>query len=281
MIKLNIRRIPRLFKSFFIVDPLILENTKSEDISLWEYTMNRIYIQGVSKTTNFNRLKESSKIINTLTNKDEPICFLDIGASDASTSYYTHNFLKNHEKNITTYSADKYIQINYFKAHTLTYYFTDDQVPFLCKIFNIFSIQLYTHRHKDLISKYFARILIKKFNIYVEEYKSEQITLLNPIVEISRDFNYILMDVFDYNEQLKDKFDVVRCSNLLQTGYFSRDEIKIAIDIIIKYLKKNGILIISKTPGEKNFESGVVLQKHNNSLRLINKFNDGSLENFV
>ncbi len=64
--------------------------------------------------------------------------------------------------------------------------------------------------------------------------------------------------VLDYlirDASLLETFHVVRASNVLNLGYFSRDELIVALSSIRAYLKERGCLVISRSEGDSGVET--------------------------
>jgi hypothetical protein len=276
MITIASYRIPYHFKRFRPIDPIVLI-TKLKRLSydrylaLWKYVMESLIINGVYKTTYSNRLHISTQYLNDFYYvKRERISFLEVGSSDGSSSFYTHCFLKRNGIDINTISTDKYTSIFYSKSFFLRYYFTSDNIPFSCIIMNFFYYDLRNkseNQHNIIVNKLLSKFYKKKYFI-----NRKTISLIHPEIKTDCTFIYETLDVLNINKKFIDKFNVIRCSNLLQLAYFDRKEILMALEVLKMYLNENGLLIITRDVNEELKESGVVFQKRSNDLVIIHRF---------
>lgn len=279
MIKLTSQRIPKYFKLFRTIDPIVLrnnpKNNRAEFLNLWEFVMNELRLNGIYRKTYSNRLYQSTEYLYYLVKRESGTnSFLDVGASDGSTSFYTHTYLKNKGINIKTVSTDKYTTLFYSRDFFFRYYFTEDYVPILCIVMNRFSIHLY--KHIDLISNLLAKRLIIEFNNRKLLLRKYVFDLIHPEIITDDLFRYESLDVFKINHKYLNKFNIIRCSNLLQLSYFDKSQIINAIKLLQLYLMDNGFLIITRIESNDMEESGVVLQKNSKVLRIIHRFTSNS-----
>lgn len=285
MIKLSTYRVPIYFKDFRIIDPITIiikrnKLSRKKYLSIWEYFMNYLHINGVNKTTRGSRLKSSTQYLNFFfKNSNSEISFLDVGASDGSSSFYTHCDLKENGITISTTSTDIVTSILYSGNYFLKFYFTEENIPFLCILMKTFALYLYTNRHRDALSKYLTNKFVILFNNGNYIFQSKKIELLHPDIRCDEFFKYESFDVFKLRENYINYFTVIRCSNLLQSCYFKRVQISNAIDLLKLYLKDNGLLIITQNINNEPLESGIVFQKTFGKLLIIHRFSlDSEIE---
>jgi hypothetical protein len=288
MIKFSTKHIPSFLKSFRGIDPIVL--FKSDEkidsnryITLYNHVTELLCLKGVSKKTYSNRLHLSTEYLIEFYSKNDGnnINFLEVGASNGSTSFYTHLGLKNRGIKINTISTDRVTSVFFSQLGLFRFYYTNDDPPFLCIIMGLFYVDLIV-KHNDYISKLLVTKIMNLINNKRPFQKKSEICLKYPRIILDDSFRYETLDVFEINGEFIEKFDIIRCSNLLQLCYFSRLEIITAIDILKSYLKETGLLIITRDVSEEMKESGVVFQKSNNDLAIVHKFaKDSEIEQVV
>lgn len=289
MLRLYTKKYPWKIKSHFISDPKIINNLRnsqrlsaSQKKEIFYFFMCQLFVDGMYKSTYWNRLELSTKLISqVLKNTGKNYSFLDVGASDGSSSFYTHNFLSKLNYNIKTYSTDKHTSILYNRKKLLGYFYTEEGDPFLCHIGNLFMLKLHNGVHKDFISKKLVKYLKKRFYKSTFAVRPVRISLRNPALTESKNFNFESLDIFVLKEDYYGRFDIIRCSNLLHLTYFSREEIRKAVDMLKRYLKPGGYLVISRSDKDSLTESGAMYKKEKNRFVKIKEFNQGSDIEFI
>jgi len=283
MFRLYSRKVPRRFRVAFITDPkylLHLANNSSLDmtyrVTQFNLTVQQLFIDGLWKKTHYDRLQTSTEIIpELLADKTKDYHFLDIGASDGSSSAYTHQYLTQKGYSLCTAATDKYTHILSNRRGKLEYFFTEDGRPFLCNMANTLMLRLYENKHRDPISKLLVSFVLNRF--YEPEFLKDPIIipLTNPIVTQIPSISFEKYDLFQVQPAYNSIFDLVRCSNILNLSYFSRSAIQSQIQTIKGYLKDGGYLIISKSDDDSP-EAGTILKRINGNLEIIRDFSGGS-----
>jgi hypothetical protein len=243
----------------------------------WEYFIDRLLINGVAKTTGMGRLTLSTNfLIQYLQGNKTSQKFLDIGASDGSSTYYTHTNLIEQGIDLESWATDRFIQIHLTKSGILRYYSTSESEMFMCVLFNTFAISLYPERHKDMFSRWLAKKMVEAAKKLKNVGESGVIKLTHPSVIVDDKFHVNYLDVFKLTNEYINNFNIVRCSNLLQSSYFSDAVIMEAINTINSYIVENGILILTHNKIGSNVEEGIVLKKDNKKFVIIHRFSEQS-----
>lgn len=283
MLRFYRKRIPRRFSGWFITDPKHLrEIARDKSLSmeqksrLFNRIMRQLLIGGVWKTTSRQRLASSTGLmLKLLPPAAGPCRFLDIGCADGSSSWETHQTLRRQGVALQTCCADRDTFLLSGRAGLLEFFYTGSMEPFLCRVAGIFMLRLYPEQHRDFLSKKLAAVLRRYFARKGLNGDAERISLKNPLLDASPDLSYERCDVFEKRADFQERFDVVRCANLLNLSYFSEAEILSALKTLSGYLKEGGYLIVSKSD-DQEVESGVLAQKKEGTLQVREAFNQGS-----
>lgn len=282
MFRLRARANPRFLESWRITEPeyllrLSADNSLSSEERIEEFgrTVRQIYV-GAWKTTHSNRLETSTRAIEKLLGDErDGIELLDAGASDGSTSAYTHRYLVDRGYRLQTVSTDKDPYICSQRSGLRTYYTTVNGEPFMCCIAGILMVRLYDMFNRDPVSKVIATRLRESFADIEFETPPKRIPLQNPSVGDEHDLLYEHQDIFTLKEDYRRRFDVVRCANVLNFSYFDGETILRAVDLLRQYLKPDGHFIVSKCDQTER-EAGTVFEERAGALEVVERFNGGS-----
>lgn len=250
--------------------------------------LRHIRIGNVWKRTRQNRIKVADRaLFENLENKNfRTLRFLDVGGSDGTTTLDTVNYLGSRlGVKVEAYLADKYLfLLRRRKGYIYEYIATDGQ-PVLVRCgplalllgptekFNGFLYKQELWLTKWIASSY---LRLNKFRSLMQ--MNERIILVNPKVLLSNRLRLIEMDMFQIIPDLIGSMDVVRVSNVLISEYFSKNQIRNAINNIKRYLKQDGLLLLSRNHDEVNgeVERGSIWQKVEGDLVHLMDFGGGS-----
>lgn len=128
----------------------------------------------------------------------------------------------------------------------------------------------------DLSGKYFiSRILGRALNRPPGNAPRTRIVYLDRRLRALADSGKIKRISFDaLNNDIEDRFTFVRCMNLLILQYFSAEELKRAVNLIIRSLKEGGIFQTGRTVDGVNHAT--FFMKEGGRLSVIRHVNDGS-----
>jgi hypothetical protein len=230
------------------------EGEKSIAVRSQEYSclMEQILINGIWKRTGVKRLFDIDRwVLDFFNPKSTKINILDIGGSDGSTTYDSLSYFRNKLGcEIEATIIELNLRLYCYRKGFLRYYLTKDFNPLFIQLGIIGILLEETSNREGILFNPIIR-LIKKFLIRfnVDKYfdKCDDIIFKNPIVNKSSEIKWLEQSVFEYNPTIENCFNFIRCSNILNVGYFEYSKICQAIDFLIKYLKPNGLLLISRT----------------------------------
>ena len=246
--------------------------------------LNDIVINGVWKRTGPSRLLTLDDWILNIIEKynSNEFKFLDIGASDGCTTYDLVISSQNRLK-VSVFATILEMQLRLFcyRKGYLKYYLDYNANPFLIQI-GAFGILFEKIKSKEgyllnplikILKYFFKTIRLQNFL-----YKDDDILLINPIARNVSNISWLEQDLFLYNSSLIDTFDLIRCSNVLNLGYFDGEKIKNAFTILSKYLKKDGLLLVSRAVDESGSikHTATVWKKSGDKLIHYSDLNGGS-----
>ncbi len=230
------------------------DSSKAIDVRSQEFSclMKHILIKGTWKRTGVGRLVDLDKwVISLNLFETKNINMLEIGGSDGITTYDTlRYFNKNYGIEIKASIMEMNLTLHCYRKGLLKYYLTNDYNPLLLQIWTIGILLEETNNKEGVIFnpliKYIKNYL-RGVNVSKNFKKYDDIILKNPVVKNSTNIKWLEQSVFEYNQSIENSFDFIRCSNVLNNGYFEPSKITQAFDLLKKYLRPNGLLLISRT----------------------------------
>jgi len=105
-----------------------------------------------------------------------------------------------------------------------------------------------------------------------------RISLVHPAAHKERNVTIMELDCLVCEECLKDRIAAIRASNILNLGYFSLPQIRLALRYLHGYLREGGCLVVSRNHDQPDgeLENGSVWLKERNGFRWIRDFGAGS-----
>jgi hypothetical protein len=242
----------------------IFENLKSDNVELRLNALNKIRIGKVFKTTNFNRIKLTTKYLKKNFTNFKNIC--DIGCSDGSSSL---GLIKELDYN-GYYCFDKFIKLKIVKKNYF-HYLTDVNNNILMAENKLF----YFYFDKGNYNKSFIENIFSFFfpdKIFGNS--EHEINLINPEI-----FNYpkVLFKNFDvFKDNLEFKADLIIIFNLLDK-FNDINYLRLFRQFAEKNINKGGLIVI----GENNKIEKSSIYKFFNDFKKIKDINGGSIINFL
>jgi hypothetical protein len=231
---------------------------------------------GTYKTTKSNRFdKLDSKMCSILKDyfNQQTLTVHDFAVSDGSTSLDLYDNIVS-LFNIDLTISDKYNSL-YVKKYmngliTLCY---DSSEQFISGSFWLI------YANKMVSYKYFVTRILGKFfsSLKVPSKYDNEIHLLNPRIKRminSGDISFVVYDIFQFD--CEEKYDFVRCMNLLNLSYFDKSKIEVAIRNIYKIVNENGVVLIGRTHKQTDINDASFFQKRGEKLVEIEVMNQGS-----
>lgn len=253
---------PIYIRNYFITrilrlkySPLFL--SKKLNSSLFSMILSTINIWWFYKTVNYNRHKLwDNEIIKLLANKKNDFC--DFWCSDWSWSI---NLYLKYKKSFSNYDLyDKYTWIYYKSLFPWIIIFINQDWKIV--YIQIFCILLY-------IFPLFNKTNIKLSNNY------KFIKFDNPDI---KKYNLEIKQADIFNNEIKKKYDIIKCANILNLEYLSITQIISFLEKLNNILKENWYIIIDHNNNKYNDNEAVlILKKINNKLIVYNNINNQEL----
>lgn len=251
--------------------------------------LNDVIIGGVWKRTGPGRLTQLDQWVASYvpTAGPAPFAMLDVGGSDGSTTFDMVNTFKASlgVKAIATI-LEKQLRLRMFQRGPVRYYLTEAGNPLFLQIGILGALLEPTKAREGLVFNPIVRMITRVLHRFrLEEHLLDRgdIYLQSPLAKHNPDIIWLERDLFQLDPQLCGSFDYIRCCNVLNCGYFAPSQIREAIDVLTRYLKPEGLLLLARTQdGPLHCEHTASLWKHSPSgLRHIADLNGGSETNAV
>jgi hypothetical protein len=235
-----------------------------------------IRMNGVCKMTWRGRLKETERVLCKYLDdlKQKEISFLDLGASDGSTTREAVEALRQMPGvKVEARMIDLNLWLYRYRKGWLTEYREAGGEPVLVRIGPL-CIRLDSGMG-HVLSKHY---LLKLGWIRRRMTAAGRILLVNPLTANDPDITIEAGDCMEYRPELENRFDAIRSSNLLIHAYFTEDQMLVAVGYLHRYLRDGGLLVLSRNEpqGEGEIELGSIWRKEGGVLRRLEDFGGGS-----
>lgn len=157
-----------------------------------------------------------------------------------------------------------------------------DRYPFFLLKPHFGGYQFYDADGRSYGRKVFGVLFNTKKSTVIDPAECIKVESINPLVkEISGLGTIHLFDVFCSVEE--EKFDIIKCANLLNLIYFSENRVYDAISNLAKSLKVGGILIISQNNEKYKDGEAVICARHveYGKLQIYKQINEHELLNVL
>lgn len=238
-------------------------------------------IGGTNKSSARGRLREAdAALLNVLQGHSaQQMNFLDIGCSEGTASIDTIELIERQLSiRVSAFLQDRYIWVRRRKRWNIIEYVSteDDLVMVRCgrvalaPVSNAFFLAFLTNR---LVSAYLG---FKGFRRRMHEIS--RFPLLSPTALNHADTHIREGSVLTINDEFIGCMHVVRVSNLLHSDYFSAGELRAALTNVVRYLREDGFLLISRNHrhGAGEIERGTVWHLVDKTLSPQADFGGGS-----
>lgn len=254
-------------RKFFVFDLSHLNQV--QDDQLFDAIFSSISNpNGTSKTTADKRLKELDEWMLPLI-PDRPYRVHDVAVSSGITSLDLYQKLKTQKNCSSFHISDKYAQVRYKGKTIKRFYDTGGKCMFL------YVWGLYAIKQTSWIF-FLSKILYDLFKTPLENYDTE-VWLLHPEVVKKIDTKEWVFEDYDvFDTAISERFDLVRCMNLLNPIQFTDNQMKTAIENIKHSLVNNGFLLLGRTTMSSNTHRASLLKKVNNEFVVLKDINGGS-----
>jgi len=236
---------------------------------------------GTWKRTNQGRLTRAQEAIcNCLTPRvGEHISVLDLGASEGLTTLELASALRaRFQGRIHVGLADLNLWLLRYRRGPVREYRASNGEPIMVKL-GWFGLRLARKRHDQPQAPDLLVALYLGCGAFRREMQLDtRIALVHPLVRNDPSVIVMELDCLVRNNALEQKYDGIRASNLLNTGYFTPSQIDAALGNIHAYLVEGGCLVVSRNREEcgSDAEDGSVWRKNGSRFLHLSDFGAGS-----
>jgi hypothetical protein len=123
-----------------------------------------------------------------------------------------------------------------------------------------------------------ARVLLQpRLRARVRAGKSRQVQMITRSLPENGKINFVEDDIMSRSQHLAGRFDLVRAANILNTNYFSLDQIRTAIGNIHSYLRGPGALVVVTRTNRAQENAGTLFElKEDGSFAALERVGGGS-----
>ena len=265
-----------IFKKMLVFNILFLDKIVSP--KLFSNVIDQIRMpNGTCKTTIINRFSDLDQALSKiLVNNPSSSNFVihDVAISDGITSVDLYNELKKKGLGIDYHSSDNYAELYYGDYLGLNYFIDKDGQIVRISYMGILCDKYLSWKFgiSKLLGIFFLKFLKRKILV-----NKKTVLLLSPNYKqlLKKELvHFKVHDVFDKSD-LIGFFDVIRCMNILNTLYFTPDEIKVALTNLSLSLKENGLIVIGRTNPKNGLNEATIYEKHGDVFSSLESFNGG------
>jgi hypothetical protein len=247
--------------------------------------LDDIYVDGVWKRTSWGRLPETEKAIvrylmtnRTTTGERMPLRILDVGASDGSTSVNLLGSVRAaYSGPIELTLADLNVELRRFRKGFLTEYRSSRGDPAMAA-FGRIGVRLPRSEHEWYRPSHaIARWYLRQSGLRSGLREDGKVPLVNPVAAHDPAIEVMELDCVIFEPSLKERFDVIRASNLISPRYgFAGQKLESCLANLHSYLKEGGCLLISRNDGNTEIERGSIWRRTPDGFTLVEGFGGGS-----
>jgi len=246
--------------------------------------LDDVLINGVWKKTGWGRLAILDKWVASFLPDPlpKPLRILDVGGSDGSTTFDTVRYFREDlGVEVKATILEVQLRLHCFHRGCIRYYLTHDQNPLLVQIGLLGILLEETEANEGFIFNPIIRATKKCLHrLAFEKYLRDcgDLLLENPLVTGDPDIVWLERDLFRFDPELVGTFDIIRCCNVLNCGYFNERQIHDAVQLLAHYLKLKGLILVSRTIEDPSgsLQTASLWMKNGADLQHISDLNGGS-----
>lgn len=181
---------------------------------------------------------------------------LDVGGSDGITTLEAVGTLERYLGiDVHACLIDPFIRLNRYRSGTVVEYRTPDQSPVMVRVGAI-GLQLSSlDTSRDPVSRVLGHWYLSRAAFRESMELDASISLVNPLVTADPRISVREWDVLRHDEALSGRFNAVRACNVLNHSYFSPEQIRSALVNLHDYLRRDGVLLVSRSLASKDGET--------------------------
>jgi hypothetical protein len=269
----------------FLANPDVLLQVGDDDgdspaaADTFSLVLHDLRMGGTWKKTRRGRLKETERVLCAELKGRTSISFLDLGASDGVTTWEAVQSLREVlGGDVSAWLADVNLYLYRYRKGPVVEYRAGDGEPIMARIGRL-GLRLSKHRaalrqSPDPLVTLYLRLEALRRRMTLDT----RIPLIHPLARAERAITPIEMNCQERQDNLNDSVDAVRASNVLNHGYFTPDQIRIALSHLHAYLRDGGCLVVSRNidVAGKELECGTVWRKNGCLFERVDDFGRGS-----
>jgi hypothetical protein len=236
---------------------------------------------GAWKRTNLGRLWQTEQMLCEYIAPElrSGLIFLDLGASDGITTVEAYRTLRRaFGENVKAILADRNLWLLRYRQGWVVEYRAADGEPIMARL-GSFGVRLAAQRREaDPDASPLARLYLRLARFRRAMRCDARISLVHPAVRTEPGITIMELDCLVREESLQEHVAAIRASNVLNLGYFSLPQIRLAVGYLHGYLRDGGCLVVSRNHDQANseFENGSVWLKDGGRFRWVRDFGAGS-----
>ena len=203
---------------------------------------------------------------------DANMSFHDVGCSTGVTSMDLYEKCRSKNKNLDLTVSDKYTKFYFDGSYVRKIYDQSGSLKqiYIGKVLLDKNISTFFFLSKLLF--YPCAILVGKKN---DISNLVEISLMSPSIRSLHSSNNLRVIDYDIFSNPIQKFDFVRCMNVLNRSYFSDKLLVVGLSNLIQSLQQGGLLLIGRTD-TFNVNKATLFQKVDECLVVLNHFSGGA-----
>ena len=267
------------FHQFFMLNPRQLE-------TLLDQNLHSIGCQDIvtndspTKMTRAGRFEDVDKMLIKYLDQTTEYSIHDVAVSNGVTSLELRKLLCEKKIKFNLHISDKFSAISIFRVNRSCEIYVDSQRDFAGgrTFFGIYGNPDLPNKFflSRLIGKLFLKLWRERGNAIKENCAVQQINLLHQsVINSMKDNNieFLQYDVFETS--IYQRFDIVRCMNLLNLVYFPDEMLTKGLRLLKDSIKQNGLFIVGKTNLD-GVNNAAIYRKIDGKLELVQNIGDGS-----
>jgi hypothetical protein len=204
---------------------------------------------------------------------------LDLGASDGTTTLDLLDALRAVIKApVTVRVTDRFFSLERFRRGPLVEYRTTQGLPVMVR-WGKLAMRLPRSEHRwDVLGHLLARLWLANTAWRRGMKPAGTLSLVHPDVLAEPDLVPQVLDCLLRDESLVGTFDALRAANILNTGYFNREELRAAIACCHAYLHEGGVFVVVRCEGRRSeeLECGTIWRKTPEGFERVEDYGRGS-----
>jgi hypothetical protein len=207
---------------------------------------------------------------------------LDVGVSTGLTTVELAHFLKDCGATVQITATDLFVQAHIVELFPEVTVFCDPEGwPLQYELFGV-PIRPWIRR-LDYATFAFIPLLLARTTLQprlcsrIRAGRSNKVQMITRSLPQHCEIDFIEDDIMSPSEHLRGRFDLVRAANILNTNYFSVDQLKTAIANVYSYLRGPGAMVMVTRTSRTQENNGTLFElKDDGSFAVLGRVRGGS-----